>query len=371
MIFFGSIEAGFRLFTAFPPSTRQTYRQDAQYMYFHAPGSLGWEISPFGEFSSVKLEYNIHGFRGGDFPREKPEDEIRVALLGDSFVEARQVKEDESVAGVLQTLLRSKGLNVRTINASCSAYTTTTEYLLLKYYLLDFDPDILVLFFSPNDYCDNYWYGNYSAHPSVFKEGLPDSLMPQAYSPLRSSSTGFTNWIKQKSATFAYFSRIADLTKLQEKRLQVWKKVAESPEFYNSPRQINRINLDADELHVLNFTHQGIIEIARICQARGIEMILVIIPFAVQVNAEEWSLGKITYGYNSLDISEEDLYQRRIKKVAESLDVEVVDLLPAFRQASSLNKRVFFPYDGHLSQHGHAVAATEIVPVISDILNLE
>src|SRR6266487_3808130 len=58
------------------------------YGTFHVTGSTAWTRTP--EFT-VQLRFNNYGLRGPETTLQKPGGTRRVLLLGDSFVEAKQV----------------------------------------------------------------------------------------------------------------------------------------------------------------------------------------------------------------------------------------------------------------------------------------
>ncbi|MCD4822976.1 MAG: SGNH/GDSL hydrolase family protein [Phycisphaerae bacterium] len=359
----GGIELVCRQFLPYPPTTLPTYRTDRDYMYFHRPDSVGWQISEFDEYPPVLLQYNEHGFRGESFPVQKPKGEVRIVLLGDSFVEARQVEEDKTMSRVLQQQIGRE--NVRVINAGCSAYTTTTEYLLLKHHIARFSPDVVIVLFAFNDYCDNYWYGQYCDYPNVFTNGLPEKCMPAAYAESSQAMRKSTLWEKicAHSAILSWLKYKSTQADARIHRLKVWKAVVETDQFHKSSLRVHKTNLSPEEKKVLDFTHQGVLEMKRLCQEQGIAFGLAIIPFPIQINASENSVGKKVWGYEPDQVMNETVYQERLKSFAKANAIPVLDLLPAFRKATP-NKELFLNIDGHLAEEGNALIAKECLPFL-------
>src|SRR5690242_17953292 len=56
------------------------------------PGAHGW----YRREGTAYVRINHDGFRGPDFTEAKPPGVVRVAVLGDSYVEAMQVPEDKT-----------------------------------------------------------------------------------------------------------------------------------------------------------------------------------------------------------------------------------------------------------------------------------
>lgn len=107
----------------------------------------------FGEF---KVQMNSAGFRDNEFNPGKDPDKIRIAILGDSFEEALQVPFDYRWSRIVQEYLLNSGIKAEVYNFGISGYGTDQEWLVLKYKVLGYKPDIVILAFSPNDIGDVY-----------------------------------------------------------------------------------------------------------------------------------------------------------------------------------------------------------------------
>jgi hypothetical protein len=102
---------------------------------------------------------NSQGFHDSEFKIEKDKDVFRIAIIGDSFVEARNV----SIADSFQQILEEK-LNKEMGDREFEIYAfgiagngTFKNYLYLNQYILEYDPDLVILSFLPfNDFRDDY-----------------------------------------------------------------------------------------------------------------------------------------------------------------------------------------------------------------------
>lgn len=106
------------------------------------------------------IEVNQFGFRHGDITIPKPPNSFRVAVLGDSFVEAFQVDEDDSLCHQLEQRLskcpRFADRDVQVLNFGVSGFGTAQELQILRHYVWQYEPDaILLAFFSGNDLRNN------------------------------------------------------------------------------------------------------------------------------------------------------------------------------------------------------------------------
>jgi hypothetical protein len=112
-----------------------------------------------GEFD-VMLSYNSMGLRGGEISYEKPDDVFRILLIGDSFIEAREVNDDETVYAQLNTILAdyrtADGKRFEVIGAGATGWGTAQSYLYYHVEGYRFSPDVVINVFIINDVVDNY-----------------------------------------------------------------------------------------------------------------------------------------------------------------------------------------------------------------------
>jgi hypothetical protein len=126
-------------------------------------GAEGWQVEEGRAFVRV----NRWGYRGADWARIKPRGTLRIAVLGDSFIEAQQVPEQDTACAVMQRELnrlmssrrhdRYPGLKrIQVMNFGVDGYGTAQEFFTLVEDLWQFSPDIVVLAFFPgNDIRNN------------------------------------------------------------------------------------------------------------------------------------------------------------------------------------------------------------------------
>src|SRR5678815_4767471 len=91
------LEAVLRVFGPVLPGNYETAawaEGDPVVGHFHIPGASAWVREP--EFTTY-LRFNRHGLRGPEIADPKPVGLRRVLLLGDSFLEAKQVAEQDAV----------------------------------------------------------------------------------------------------------------------------------------------------------------------------------------------------------------------------------------------------------------------------------
>jgi len=125
----------------------------------------GFSLSPHstGNWTregNAKIKINSAGLRDIEHSFIKKKNTYRIAILGDSFAEARAVNIQDTFWFKLKNNLKNcknnKFTNTEIINFGISEYGTTQQFLTLKHYVWKYDPDLILLaFFSGNDISDN------------------------------------------------------------------------------------------------------------------------------------------------------------------------------------------------------------------------
>lgn len=121
------------------------YYPDRDVGYALRPNAAGWSIDE----REVFIRVNSQGLRDREHSLARPEGVIRIAVLGDSYAEARQVDEQFAFWSVLERdmnqSLEKLGMRVEVINFGVAGYGLPQEYELLEKQVWQYDPQIVVL----------------------------------------------------------------------------------------------------------------------------------------------------------------------------------------------------------------------------------
>ncbi len=104
--------------------------------------------------------YNSQGWvESYDIAREKPPGTYRIFYVGDSFTEGC-VPMDESIASQVERHLNASGRpeKFEVINTGTSSYSPVIYYVLIRYYLAEYDPDLIVINVDMTDCFDDWKY---------------------------------------------------------------------------------------------------------------------------------------------------------------------------------------------------------------------
>jgi lysophospholipase L1-like esterase len=99
------------------------------------------------------VHINAHGFRGADWPEQKPAGTYRIACLGDSSTFGWSVGDDETYPAQLAALLNvsSAPRRVEVLNLGVTGYSSFQGRELMLRSVAAWKPDLVVFAFGPND----------------------------------------------------------------------------------------------------------------------------------------------------------------------------------------------------------------------------
>lgn len=118
-----------------------------------APNQRGRYVS--GGFIRSSFAFNSQGWSSlEDYSNRRREGVLRVAVLGDSYVEALQVHPDQSFLRVAERHWAGEDVKSEWYGFGISGFGTSRHYLITKHHLADYSPDVVVLHFVTNDPLD-------------------------------------------------------------------------------------------------------------------------------------------------------------------------------------------------------------------------
>ncbi len=99
---------------------------------------------------------NKFGYLGPEYPKQKSEENLRIALVGDSFVEGFQVLEKFHFRSLIEQRLSKKiGKKVEVLNFGRSGFDFLSMYAYYKNFVSQFAPDITLFFVAQDDFVEN------------------------------------------------------------------------------------------------------------------------------------------------------------------------------------------------------------------------
>ena len=190
------------------------------------PGYEGWQTDE----GRAYVRINQEGFRDRERVPDKPPNTLRIAMLGDSMVEAQEVPVEQRFTEVLEGLLNQRrcfaSRRVEVLNFGISGYGTAQELMVLRHHVWKYQPDVVVLgIMTGNDIRNNSkQLDNDSGRPYFV---LEDGGLRFDDSFRRSDSHIKTGW-ERAGYVLIDWSRIAQLAYQGRATLQKRRSLAEA-----------------------------------------------------------------------------------------------------------------------------------------------
>jgi lysophospholipase L1-like esterase len=332
---------------------------------------LGWSKRPGAHVLFRRYEYstdiaiNSHGLRDKERAYEKPAGGYRVLALGDSYVEGFTVPLEKTVGQVLERSLGRGRCQVEVLNGGTTGYSTDQEDLFYENEGYRYDPDVVLLFFYYNDILANAMQqvlGGIYKPVFIFDGNAGVRLYKTPVK--RGAKAPFSETLPEAPARSA-------LVEWVQQRLWFG-----APTLYNS---IGRLGLWAPnrpigaalELRVYSRedipkledawerTRRILLHLHAAVATRGGRFAIVYIPNNMEVDDGAWSYGKLRY---EIDEAKWDRARvaNRLKAIADSDAIPILDLTPSLREATAKVGRTFYQQDGHWNATGHETAAGSV-----------
>jgi hypothetical protein len=344
-------------------SFQDFYKADPVRGVAHRPGARGW----FRREGRQYIVINREGFRDREHPLVKPPGSFRIALLGDSFTEALQVRFEESFGAVLEHELARcpgfRGRNVEVFNFGVSNYGTAQEWLTLRDQVWAVEPDLVLLaFFSGNDVWDN-------SRALKNDPELPYFSIKDGSLTLDDSFKNSSRQRAERSTVRVALKNLIESVRLLQVIRQAWgvarsKPTASGPatgdEFAGTEaqRQIYREPTDPAWQAAWDVTERLIRLMNEEVRRRGADFAVVTLTNGAQVHPDPAASGRLLERLGTSDL---DYPDRRIKALGDRGGFPVLNLVPPFRdhaRATGDHLHGFPPGlgSGHWNEKGHALA---------------
>jgi lysophospholipase L1-like esterase len=339
-------------------------------IWFEPDPRLGWRMRP-GLAAWYTLEgrgfvrANAEGMRDRDHLLDKPAGVYRIAVLGDSYAEARQVEREQAFWALLPGELAACGFqpgkSVEVLNFGVSGYGTAQELLVLQTMAIRYSPDLVLLqFTNGNDVRNNSFALEPEKDRPFFMVGADGALrIDESFA----SSPGFR---ARSSFASEALRRVTDRSRL----LQLARHVKEhsfipraqaaagveqglEPMVLAAPR-------DAVWEEAWRITEGLIAKTGDFAQRNGARFAVVTVPYAIQVHPDP----RVRAGLQA-KLGVKDLFypDQRVAGAAQKSGLLAVPLAPEMQRLAEKSGAYFHGFDqaslgrGHWNAEGHRAAA--------------
>jgi len=259
-----------------------------------------------------KVNINSLGYRGEELDLQKPKDEFRILMTGDSFTYGDFVNDHETLPAQLETFLQEECPKTRVINAGLRGGTVTGQSALINRGLA-LNPDLVLLTFYENDIKD-------IANPQWPK--LEKNRLTKSHFPLSAIYP-----IMKYTYTWGFLLK-ARQTLLIKKAIK-----------QNQELSITHKNNKQKKLEDKYFNE--LTSLTKQLEENDTPFIFVVYPNHKTISSGKYSLDSI------LD---------RVIKT----NIDVINLTPSILSAPENKKAYLLPHDGHASPYGYKIAATHL-----------
>lgn len=338
---------------------------------------LGWRTSPGMPYwfhkendHPIQGRINRYGWRDVEWTQDKPAGLFRIAVLGDSFVEAYQVElEATSLRLAQERLTRETGVPVELMNFGRAGFSQSEELLVLENEVTRFSPDLVLLFFLPeNDIGD------------IARETARDLrrpfFVPDAQGTL-TLDTSFKNTgeyqlrallqsLKRHSALLSLLGQRLNLFQYQRfmaSRRRMEQQAGDPPESLTDSASL--CTDSPEERYARNYRLNKILirRMADFCRQRGIGFMLVILNSRAYQPEVEAELRAVDATFDPFFFDDD------LGRFADELDVPSLGLQRVFREAY-LREGVPLLW-GHWNYDGHRVAADALADALKPVIERE
>src|SRR5580765_3039838 len=133
--------------------------------FYEADWDRGWQLKAnfsgwTADENHLRIQTNSDGLRDREHSLTKDPNTLRVAVLGDSYMEEMNLPLDQTFHAVLarelDKTLNPMGRKAETINFGVSGYGTAQELITYRLHARKYHPDIVLLaFYTENDVFNN------------------------------------------------------------------------------------------------------------------------------------------------------------------------------------------------------------------------
>ena len=334
---------------------------------------FGWVLMPGASYinqlpeESVPVSYNSGGWRDLPHTQEKPEGVGRILVLGDSFMEAYSVRFEDALPARLEQLLSTAERPVEVINFGVGGYGTLQEYLVYNAFGPAYQPDVVVLaMYLANDLVDNSLELSSMSSKDWLKVKARPFLDPQV-SEWRVTQVDFEGSLQRyeenrrmQAEPLNRLLRNSALLQLGQRALELqpqrwWWKGSPSKEAPSASEK--DLTKSAKYEESWDVTRRILTRLNGEVRAAGAHLLVMSVPDSHEID----EMGHLV---SDAPQTEPTAYQH-LKKLLRELDVDYLDLLPAFREAKQESGiELFRRSDHHWNPQGHALAARELAAAL-------
>lgn len=319
---------------------------------------------------------NLYGFRGGDFPIEKPAGVKRVAFFGDSYVEGCGVADGDTLPEQFAALAAKESPPVETLNLGLSGASLLDLRELVRDAVPLLKPDVAVIVICWNDLPILRDRTEPSATPRTFAAEHP--WEPRLWRVISRAIDG-------RNVPLAWHSQLLFLFGAETEALDEAKKSGLLE--HVDPAVLEAIRAGRCNPNVIAYRQMfekaskenlradprlaaSVEAMVATCRANDCRPLVAFLPLHFLVNPVYHETHDRLLGQKATEVTdvENARYQKQprfLQSECKRLGVDFVDLTPALKAAEKSGVRTSWPLDGHCTAQGQRVVAAAIFEALA------
>ena len=333
----------------------------------HIPGARG--VRQYQGHPVVEIDSD--GLRGPEVAVERAAGTFRIALLGDSFIEAFEVPFEKTVGEVIEGRLSAlRGTPVEVLNFGVGGYGTAQELLTLQHDVWKYSPDLVLLAVTTgNDISDDYRPLNDDYAPYFVFQGpalvLDSSFLGSKQYRSRALWTRKLLGVVQHSHLVQLVNRVRVLRRRGERQRE---NAAGAPgEEVGLRDEVQLPPISPDWQEAWRVTEALLTLMRDECRRNQTPFAIVTLTRGIQVSPIREKKERFLR-----EIGTTDLYypERRLDDLGKREGIPVFNLAPTMAKLAEERQVYFHAFGtqlgvGHWSEEGHRVAGELIAPWIA------
>jgi len=319
----------------------------------YQPNSKAVFRHPDGTQTTVRINAQGWNSRRPFYERERVAGTMRIAVVGDSYVHAKFVEQDEAFPSVIERALRARGQKAEVYRFGMDGAPLSQYLHMLRREVVQYKPDVVVIPLVHNDFDESYRFIKTRYASSFMKlrrngEGNVEEIAPVRF------HGGIADKLRASAAfryvyyeTGLYLHAKSWISKFFWGGNEDW-----SPEFVSSGVDIRKIR-DHDSNRL--YARYALSEIKALAKQHGFKLI-----FAMD--------GVREAIYNRRPPETYEVWQLNLiaRELTSELNLPLVELHPVFQADFARTKmRLEFPFDWHWNRRGNALVGEAIAGAIA------
>lgn len=321
---------------------------------------IALRVYPYSCFEIGAVNINAHGFRDNDWNSDA---NFRIAILGDSFMEALEVSDGDNTPAIMKRVLKTE-----VMNASSRSFNTVTELFVYKDLIKPFSPDVVILFFYRNDVGDNYCGFLNIIDKKRYACGTISS------SKIQLKRNSFSTITKDRESR-VFLRRICRSCLLGYKLIQKFLQAQTTEDggrhhdnkfgTLSSVWNVYLPPVSAEWKKAWNITEKALVDLRNEVEKDGAKLLVVSTPEYIRVS-KNWKNEVLTEtGLRELPEDFDPYYPlNKLEDIARRNRISLLKLEPSFVSYKNIF-RLQYPYysyrcDGHWNPVGHFLAANTV-----------